>query len=68
MPRRIANAAAALARLPDRFAHPRPRSNGERARLRFGAAGARGEAQAAFPHAIQRRPAGAPRGAWPWGA
>jgi triphosphoribosyl-dephospho-CoA synthase len=49
---RIATAAAALARLPDRFAHPRPPSNGERARLRFGAAGARGEAQAAFPHAI----------------
>jgi triphosphoribosyl-dephospho-CoA synthase len=49
---RIAAAAAALARLPDRFAPPRPLSNGERARWRFGAAGARGEAQAAFPHAI----------------
>ena len=49
---RIAAEAAALARLPDRFA-PRPLSNGERARLRFGAAGARGEAQAAFPHAIR---------------
>jgi triphosphoribosyl-dephospho-CoA synthase len=49
---RIANAAATLARLPDRFAHTRPPSNGERARLRYGAAGARGEAQAAFPHAI----------------
>jgi triphosphoribosyl-dephospho-CoA synthase len=48
---RIAARAAALARLPDRFA-PRPLSHGERARLRFGAAGARGEAQAAFPHAI----------------
>jgi triphosphoribosyl-dephospho-CoA synthase len=48
---RIAERAAALARLPDRFA-PRPLSNGERARLRFGAAGARGEARAAFPHAI----------------
>jgi triphosphoribosyl-dephospho-CoA synthase len=47
----IATAAAALARLPDRFA-PRPLSNGERARLQFGAAGARGEAQAGFPHAI----------------
>ena len=51
-PASIAAAAAALARLPDRFA-PRPLSNGERARLRFGAAGARGEAQAAFPHAIR---------------
>jgi triphosphoribosyl-dephospho-CoA synthase len=51
---RIAAAAAALARLPDRFAPPRPLlSNGDRARLRFGAAGARGEAQAAFPHAIR---------------
>jgi triphosphoribosyl-dephospho-CoA synthase len=50
---RIAAAAAVLARLPDRFARPRPQSNGERARLQFGAAGARGEAQAAFPHAIR---------------
>ena len=50
-PASIAAAAAALARLPDRFA-PRPPSNGERARLRFGATGARGEAQAGFPHAI----------------
>jgi len=48
----IGEAAATLARLPDRFA-PRPLSHGERARLRYGAAGARGEAQAAFPHAIR---------------
>jgi triphosphoribosyl-dephospho-CoA synthase len=48
----LAAEAAAFARLPDRFA-PRPLSNGERARLRFGAAGARGEAQAAFPHVIR---------------
>jgi triphosphoribosyl-dephospho-CoA synthase len=49
----LAAAAAALARLPDRFAPPRPLlSNGERAPLRFGAAGARGEARAAFPHVI----------------
>ena len=47
----IAAEAAALARLPDRYA-PRPLSNSERARLRYGAAGARGESQAAFPHAI----------------
>jgi triphosphoribosyl-dephospho-CoA synthase len=49
---RLAAAAAALARLPDRFAPPRPPSNGERARSRFGALGARGEAQAAFRHAV----------------
>jgi triphosphoribosyl-dephospho-CoA synthase len=48
---RIATAAAVLARLPDQFV-PRPLSNGEQVRLRFGATGARGEAQAAFPHAI----------------
>jgi len=50
---RVAAAAAALARLPDRFAFACSPSNGERARLRFGPAGARGEAQAAFPHAIR---------------
>jgi triphosphoribosyl-dephospho-CoA synthase len=48
----IAAEAAALARLPDRFA-PRALSNGEWVRLRFGTAGARGEARAAFPHAIR---------------
>jgi triphosphoribosyl-dephospho-CoA synthase len=48
----IAAAAAALARLPDRFA-PRPRSNGEQVRLKFAARGARGEAQAGFPHALR---------------
>ena len=47
---RIAATAAALARLPDQFA-PRPLSNGEQVRSRYGATGARGEAQAAFPHA-----------------
>jgi triphosphoribosyl-dephospho-CoA synthase len=48
---RIAATAVALARLPDTFA-PRPMSNGERVRLKFGATGARGEAQAGFPHVI----------------
>jgi triphosphoribosyl-dephospho-CoA synthase len=47
---RIAAGAAALARLPDQFA-PCPLSNGEQVRSRYGATGARGEAQAAFPHA-----------------
>jgi triphosphoribosyl-dephospho-CoA synthase len=51
-PARIAAAAAALAQLPDRFARLSV-SNGERARLRFGVSGARGEAQAAFPHVIR---------------
>jgi triphosphoribosyl-dephospho-CoA synthase len=48
----IAVAAAALARLADKYA-PRPLSNGERVRLKFGATGARGEAQAGFPHVIE---------------
>jgi triphosphoribosyl-dephospho-CoA synthase len=52
-PAAIAAAAGALARLPDPLAPPRPPSHGERARLHFGAAGARGEAQAAFPHVIR---------------
>ncbi|MBV8556519.1 MAG: triphosphoribosyl-dephospho-CoA synthase, partial [Planctomycetaceae bacterium] len=54
----LAAAAAALARLPDMgIATCRPAdralSHGEQARLRYGAAGARGEAQAAFPHAVR---------------
>jgi triphosphoribosyl-dephospho-CoA synthase len=48
----IAAAVASLARLPDRFA-PRPASHGERARVRFGASGARGEARAGFPHVVR---------------
>jgi triphosphoribosyl-dephospho-CoA synthase len=57
-PAGLARAAAALARLPDSgrdAGRPadRPPSHGERARLTHGAAGARGEAQAAFPHAIR---------------
>ncbi len=50
---RIATAAASIAQLPDRFAILGSLSNGERARYLFGAAGARGEARAAFPHAIR---------------
>jgi triphosphoribosyl-dephospho-CoA synthase len=51
-PARVAAAAAALARLPDRQA-ARPPSNGERVRSRFAAPGARGEAVRAFPHALR---------------
>jgi triphosphoribosyl-dephospho-CoA synthase len=54
----LGSAAAALARLPDTglAACPpadRPPSHGDRARWRYGAAGARGEAQAGFPHALR---------------
>jgi triphosphoribosyl-dephospho-CoA synthase len=56
-PTSLGAAAAALARLPDTglaACRPadRPTSHGEWARLSYGAAGARGEAQAAFPHAV----------------
>jgi triphosphoribosyl-dephospho-CoA synthase len=47
----VAATAALLARLPDKFA-PLPLSNGERVRLKYGTTGARGEAQAAFPHVV----------------
>jgi triphosphoribosyl-dephospho-CoA synthase len=50
-PRRIAATAAAIAQWPDRFA-PQHVSNGERARQTHGATGARGEAQAGFPHVV----------------
>ena len=48
----VAAGAAALAVMPDRF-EPNVLSEGDRVRLRFGAAGARGEAQGAFPHVIR---------------
>jgi triphosphoribosyl-dephospho-CoA synthase len=48
----ISAVAATIAQLPDKFA-PGPLSNGERVRLRYGATGARGEAQAGFPHALE---------------
>jgi triphosphoribosyl-dephospho-CoA synthase len=50
-PRRIAATAAVIAQWPDRFA-PQASSNGEKVRQAHGAAGARGEAQAGFPHVI----------------
>jgi triphosphoribosyl-dephospho-CoA synthase len=47
----VAARAAALARLPDRFARPGA-TNGARARTRYGVAGAPGEARAGFPHVV----------------
>jgi triphosphoribosyl-dephospho-CoA synthase len=47
----VAARAAALARLPDRFA-PAQATNGARARVRYGVDGAPGEARAGFPHVV----------------
>lgn len=47
----VAATAAQIARLPDRFA-PEVPSNGSRACERYGVPGARGEAQAGFPHVV----------------
>jgi triphosphoribosyl-dephospho-CoA synthase len=48
----VAASAAAIARLPDRFA-PVVATNGSRACVRYGVDGARGEARAGFPHVIE---------------
>ena len=48
----MATLAAALARLPDRYA-PHRASNGARVCREFGVAGARGEASAGFPHVVE---------------
>ncbi len=48
----IARAAADLARLPDRFIPAAP-SHGQSVAQRYGVSGARGEAQAGFPHVLQ---------------
>ncbi|MDR3517986.1 MAG: triphosphoribosyl-dephospho-CoA synthase [Azospirillaceae bacterium] len=50
-PSAIAARAAAVARHPDRFI-PAPPSHGQAAAARFGVTGARGEAQAGFPHVV----------------
>jgi triphosphoribosyl-dephospho-CoA synthase len=50
-PRHLAENAGLLARLPDR-AQPQLVSHGDLVRSRFGAAGARGEAYANFPHVV----------------
>jgi len=51
-PERMARTAAELAWLPDRFAPVVP-SHGVEAERRFGVVGARGEAQAGFPHVLR---------------
>jgi len=48
----VAQVAAQIARLPDRFA-PQFLSNGSRVCARYGVPGARGEAQAGFPHVVE---------------
>jgi triphosphoribosyl-dephospho-CoA synthase len=48
----VATMAAQIARLPDRFAPQFP-SNGSRVCERYGVPGARGEAQAGFPHVVE---------------
>jgi triphosphoribosyl-dephospho-CoA synthase len=48
----LSAAAASLAQLPDRAGVPQSPSHGERACARFAVAGARGEAQAGFPHVM----------------
>ncbi|MET8138772.1 triphosphoribosyl-dephospho-CoA synthase [Sphaerisporangium sp. NPDC005288] len=50
--REAARVAARLASLPDRNVPAGAISHGERARRRYGASGARGQAVAAFPHVI----------------
>lgn len=49
-PVEIADVAARVARLPDRFAPAAPPSNGSRVWRKYGVPGARGEAQDGFPH------------------
>lgn len=51
-PRCITATAAALARLPDRFA-PTAATHGSEVARRFGGTGARGEAAAGFPHVLR---------------
>ncbi|WP_436763636.1 triphosphoribosyl-dephospho-CoA synthase [Streptosporangium sp. V21-05] len=51
--REAAALAARLAALPDRHLPAGTPSHGERARLRYGVRGARGEAEAAFPHVVE---------------
>jgi triphosphoribosyl-dephospho-CoA synthase len=52
-PRTLAQTAATIASLPDSSRGDRD-SHGERARVRYGVRGAMGEAQASFPHVVDR--------------
>jgi triphosphoribosyl-dephospho-CoA synthase len=49
----VARDAGAIARLPDRFAPAHTSNKGERACRAYGVQGARGQAQAAFPHVLR---------------
>jgi triphosphoribosyl-dephospho-CoA synthase len=49
----VAEVAATIAQTPDRHAPLRTSNKGERACLEFGVTGARGQAQAGFPHVIE---------------
>ncbi|GAB2863424.1 triphosphoribosyl-dephospho-CoA synthase [Actinoallomurus bryophytorum] len=51
--REAARGAARLAALPDRHLPAGAASHGERVRRRYGVRGARGEAEAAFPHVVE---------------
>jgi triphosphoribosyl-dephospho-CoA synthase len=50
--RAVAEVAASIARLPDRFAPENEMSHGQRVCEKYGVSGARGEAQNGFPHVV----------------
>ena len=52
-PQQVASRAALIARTPDRHAPRRTGHKGERARRDYGVGGARGQAEAGFPHVIE---------------
>ncbi|BAK77770.1 triphosphoribosyl-dephospho-CoA synthase MdcB [Pseudogulbenkiania sp. NH8B] len=52
-PQQVASRAGRLANTPDRHAPRRTGHKGERARLDYGVGGARGQAEAGFPHVVE---------------